>query len=416
MDMRKAQGLLVLMGSGELTGTMVEVHKTLLRRYGRDARAVFIDTPAGFQLNVTQIAERAQHYFRTRVQHPLEVVSYKTAQDCLGPAGAAAMHELSRSDYIFIGPGSPTYALQQWQGGPIPEIMVERIESGACLVAASAAALTVGRFTLPVYEIYKVGQELHWKDGLDILKCFGFDLVVVPHWNNAEGGNHDTRFCFMGAERFERLEAMLPRETGVLGLDEHTALIIDLAQPEAVIEGAGRITLRQNGREEVFAKGDPLPLALLRGDLTAGRAQSAGSQPPVRPSPPVLPEQEDVWRRLKDLEQGFKAGLEADETRKAAGFLLEVERLIWQNQDDLQESEALGAAREMLRELLVLLAARLTARPPFVPLVEALLTLRDDLREQKQYQTADAIRDSLNKVGIVVEDSDQGSAWYLDHR
>jgi len=55
-------------------------------------------------------------------------------------------------------------------------------------VAASAAALTIGRFTLPVYEIYKVGQDIHWVDGLDILSQFGLHLVVVPHWNNAEGG------------------------------------------------------------------------------------------------------------------------------------------------------------------------------------------------------------------------------------
>ncbi|MEJ2039411.1 MAG: hypothetical protein P8X55_10800 [Desulfosarcinaceae bacterium] len=104
------KGLLVLMGSGELTGTMVEVHKALLRRYGRDGRAVFIDTPAGFQLNVDHIAERAGDYFRTRVQHPLEVASCKSAASCRGPAGVQAMGKLSRADYIFIGPGSPSYA------------------------------------------------------------------------------------------------------------------------------------------------------------------------------------------------------------------------------------------------------------------------------------------------------------------
>ena len=85
-----------------------------------------------------------------------------------------------------------------------------RVEDGGCLVAASAAALTVGRFTMPVYEIYKVGTELNWAEGMNILGRFGFNLVVIPHWNNAEGGNHDTRFCYMGEPRFRKLEALLP--------------------------------------------------------------------------------------------------------------------------------------------------------------------------------------------------------------
>lgn len=414
--MQNVQGLLVLMGSGELTGTMVEVHKALLRRYGRDARAVFIDTPAGFQLNVDQIAEKAQHYFKTRVRHDLELVSCKSAQACLGADGARALHTLSRADYILIGPGSPTYALNQWRQGPIPDMMTRRIGAGACLVAASAAALTIGRFTLPVYEIYKVGQELHWADGLDILNHFGFNLVVVPHWNNAEGGNHDTRFCFMGEPRFRRLEAMLPDETGILGLDEHTALIIDLDRQQAAIEGIGRVTLRRRGREQVFSKGDALPLDLLRGGLAAGHARPAGPQPPPREEDRASSEKDAVWRQVHDLERRFQTGLDADDPRKAAGVLLEVERLIWRNQDLFQESDSLGAAREVLREMLVLLATRMAASPSLSSLVDALLGVRAQLRERKQWQAADAIRDSLNQAGIVVEDSENGSNWYFENR
>ena len=98
----------------------------------------------------------------------------------------------------------------------MPEILTQCVTNGGCLVAASAAALTVGRLTLPVYEIYKVGHDLHWVEGMDILGQFGFDLVVIPHWNNAEGGTHDTRFCFMGEPRFRRLESLIPEEVPVL--------------------------------------------------------------------------------------------------------------------------------------------------------------------------------------------------------
>ena len=55
--MPSGKGKIVLMGSGELTATMVEVHKSLLSRLQGTPQAAFIDTPAGFQLNVDQISK-----------------------------------------------------------------------------------------------------------------------------------------------------------------------------------------------------------------------------------------------------------------------------------------------------------------------------------------------------------------------
>jgi hypothetical protein len=67
------------------------------------------------------------------------------------------------------------------------------------LAFASAASIAVGRYALPVYEIYKVGADLHWVDGLDLFRVFGWELAIVPHWNNREGGDDlDTSRCFMG--------------------------------------------------------------------------------------------------------------------------------------------------------------------------------------------------------------------------
>ncbi|MGD8293937.1 MAG: hypothetical protein PVF37_19650, partial [Desulfobacterales bacterium] len=195
------KGKIVLMGSGELTATMVEVHKGLLDQLPGSAQATFLDTPAGFQLNVDQISNKAVEYFRVHVRQPMSVSSFKSHETITDFDARKTFHRLRQSNYILIGPGSPTYAVRHLKKSPIPDILVQSIQTGGCLVAASAAALTVGRWTLPVYEIYKVGQELHWIDGMDILGQFGFDLVVVPHWNNAEGGTHDTRFCFMGEPR-----------------------------------------------------------------------------------------------------------------------------------------------------------------------------------------------------------------------
>mgnify|MGYP002349086057 CR=1 FL=1 len=163
-----AKGTIVLMGSGELTATMVEVHKQLLARLGAGARAVFLDTPAGFQLNADQISARALAYFRNQVGCPMALASFKSRKALGALESEKAFLALRQADFILVGPGSPTYAVRQWEGTPIPDILARRIEEGACLVAASAAALTVGCRTLPVYEIYKVGADLGWVPGLEI--------------------------------------------------------------------------------------------------------------------------------------------------------------------------------------------------------------------------------------------------------
>ena len=207
--MASKKGKIVLMGSGELTPTMVDVHKKMLAGLPDSPNAVFLDTPAGFQLNVEEISRKAVDYFRIHFQQPLIVASYKSSKNTTAFEAETAFHLLRNANFVLIGPGSPTYTVRQFQETPISEILKKMIHSGGCLVAASAAALTMGRHTLPVYEIYKVGQEVHWFEGLDLLSSFGFNLVVVPHWNNAEGGTHDTRFCFMGEPRFQKLEALL---------------------------------------------------------------------------------------------------------------------------------------------------------------------------------------------------------------
>ena len=108
---------------------------------------------------------------------------------------------LRTSDYLFAGPGSPTYALQ-WANTDVPNIISNKLDQGGIVVFASAAALTIGACTVPVYEIYKCGHDPYWLDGLNILGAIGVDAVVIPHYDNAEGGHHDTRFCYLESDAF----------------------------------------------------------------------------------------------------------------------------------------------------------------------------------------------------------------------
>jgi len=410
------KGTIVLMGSGELTATMVEVHKEQLDRCGASPKAVFLDAPAGFQLNVDQISRRAIDYFKKRVGYPMTVASLKSAEDSTAYEAETAYHQLREADFILIGPGSPTYAVRQLQATPIPDILVDKVRSGGCLVAASAAALTMGRMTLPVYEIYKVGQDLHWVEGMDILGALGFNLVVVPHWNNAEGGTHDTRFCFMGEARFDRLAAMLPEDVSIIGIDEHTACIIDFDSGDARVRGIGSVLLRHGGREMIFEKGDRFPIDVLRGEsIDTDRTRPPRDNPKATRMDSKGADAR-FWDTVHSLRKSFLAGIEHYDAKAIVNALLELDRTLWQAQADLENEEFIIQGRETLRDLIVLLGPALKSRSAdpvaaLTPMIDELITLRNSFRQTRQWEAADAVRNSLERVGIIIDDTPEGARW-----
>ena len=170
---------------------------------------------------------------------------------------------------MFAGPGSPSYALAHWRAGPVAAALRDRVLAGHGLtVLASAAAATAGRFTVPVYEIYKAGGALRWLPGLDLLGLLGLTVAVIPHYDNAEGGRHDTRHCYLGEQRLAAMERELPADAAVLGVDEHTAMLIDLQTEGIEVRGRGGVTIRRAGDSVVLPSGHP-----------AGRGGTARSRP-----------------------------------------------------------------------------------------------------------------------------------------
>jgi cyanophycinase-like exopeptidase len=410
-------GRIVLMGSGELTATMVEVHKKMLARFSASPTAVFLDTPAGFQLNVDEISRKAVEYFRVHVQKQLNVASYKSSENTSGFEAETAFHMLRNADFVLVGPGSPTYAVRQLQKTPIPEILLNNIRSGGCLVAASAAALTMGRFTLPVYEIYKVGQNIHWIDGLDVLTPFGLNLVVIPHWNNAEGGTHDTRFCFMGEPRFQQLEKLLPDDAMILGIDEHTACIIDFNTQRIDIQGIGHVTIRKKGHEIKFGRKDQIPFEILVKEISQ-RDWKPKDLDDVEQTNDLNVSKESFLNKISLIEASFRKGLANHDQKDTTNAILELDSAIWKAQKDLEDEERISEAREILRDSLVLLGTELGASPRQIrkylsPLVEQMLQLRSRFRNEQKWSEADRIREVLQQSNIHVEDTKDGVQWHI---
>ena len=115
----------------------------------------------------------------------------------------------------------------------------------------------------------------------------------------------------------------------------------------------------------------------------------------------------------------FHKGLEEQEPRASTNALLELDRTIWQAQQDLESEEYISQARDTLRDLIVLAGNELSYSPAnqaecLTPLVAALLELRQTFRANEQWAEADAIRDILQSVNIAVEDAKNGSQWRLE--
>ena len=392
-------GLLVLMGSGETSPTMVEVHRAAARTLRAGARAVLLDTPYAFQENCADISARARRYFARSVGLEVEVA----------PSIAGA-------DWVFSGPGSPTYALDRWAASGVAGDLRARVRAReGVTVLASAAACTAGLATVPVYEIYKVGADPHWREGLDLLEPLGLQAVVIPHFDNAEGGTHDTRYCYLGERRLSRMERELPPGTAVLGIDEHTALIIDLASEEVRVAGRGGLTVRRSGAATVLPSGTRTDLAELR-RLAEGGA--AGGSPVMAPPQVEAPPAEvTLEESIRSCEETFAAVAGRDPMRAAEAVLdLEAEMVKWAA-DTEEDSGGVEQARELMRLLIARLgelaaesgrrSERLTA------LVEPLLELRAELRASGRYDVADALRAALVRGGVAVEDTPDGPRWSL---
>ncbi|WP_214411520.1 hypothetical protein [Sphaerisporangium fuscum] len=392
-------GVLVLMGSGETSPTMVEVHRSVVRRLGRAPDALLLDTPYAFQENRADISARAKRYFAESVGLAVEV-----AQDD---------RPVAEADWVFSGPGSPTYALDRWTtGGTGAELRARiHLRQGAT-VLASAAACTAGALVVPVYEIYKVGAEPHWREGLNLLGALGLTLAVIPHYDNTEGGTHDTRYCYLGERRLSAMERELPDDAAVLGIDEHTAVVIDLDAGTAQACGRGGVTVRRRGTQTVLPSGTVVSLGELR-ELAKGVSGLRAEPSAVPASSPDAAPGVTLAEAVKECEARFETA--GGDPAALVRSVLDLEAEITRWAADTEEDEGgVEQARAVLRHLVTRLGGMADPRTPeerFAPLVGPLVALRARLRSAGAYDVADAVRDALTQGGVALEDTPDGPRW-----
>jgi hypothetical protein len=364
-----SSGVLALLGSGETAPGMTKVHREIFARIP-NISAVNLDTAYGFQLNVPQMSEKLEEYFTTSLHVDVTTLHFSSFDRASELDRTLFKQQVRDANYVFAGPGSPTYALKQWSPLHFEDDLLNVLAEDGTLCFASAAALTLGAFTAPIYEVYKVGiEDPRWREGLNVLGRLGLDCVVIPHFDNSEGANYDTRFCYLGEPRLLELERQLPDGVATLGVDEHTAAILDFNQDTLTVKGRSNAYWRLGGDSLVLANGTTTSLE----DLRAHTPSSTLAQPPTETT--LRNDSPAALARLAS--EGGDIGLEA-------------------------------LAR------LVQLAS--TGGRGFIDpasLVEGVLSTRVAARASGQYGLADQLRDALTASGIEVNDSPDGTTWSL---
>ena len=260
-------GRIAFLGSGETSLAGGRIFESLARLIPDPLRIAILETPAGFELNASLVANRVADFLKTRLQNYKPIVDLIPARKQgteFSPDNPEILKPLLQANLIFMGPGSPTYTARQLRGTLAWDIIRARHRQGATLVFASAATISVGAWALPVYEIYKVGDDVHAKEGLDLFSDFGMNVSFVPHWNNAEGGiDLDTSRCFVGLERFEQWHKLLPAENIIVGLDEHSGVIMDCETGTCEVHGVSSVTVMKNKSMEMYPTGASFSLSEL---------------------------------------------------------------------------------------------------------------------------------------------------------
>ena len=423
--------ILTIMGSGETAPTMVGTHRRLTALLPSPVRAVVLDTPYGFQENAGELATRAVDYFKTSVNVDLRVAGLtrmKPSSDGQMPSPTQVergLRSVEDADYLFAGPGSPTYSIQQWSDTPIRNLLASKLKDGGVVTFASAAALTLGVRTVPVYEIYKVGVDPYWHDGLALLREIGVNASVIPHYDNAEGGSHDTRFCYLGERRLRVLESMMSADEFIIGVDEHTGLVINLDEERAEVVGNSTVTLRKGDRQVTFSTGESFALQVLRspefaaGGAPSGAARSsalaAEQSSDLRASSPAPT---SLLASVESSRAAFDAALAVGDADGAVEAVLTLESAIraW-SADTLQSDErdrAVATLRSMISRLgEIAISGLRDPRAVVGPFVEGLLAIRKTVRAEKRFDLSDVVRDQLLAAGVEVRDTKDGVEWVL---
>jgi len=130
---------------------------------------------------------------------------------------------------------------------------------------------------------------------------------------------------------------------------------------------------------------------------------------------------ETLLEKAQQARLGFENAMDDDfNTSAALGQMFELVRGINQARDAGVDHASLEQAQDALTHLTGVLGLRLVVEDDsareVAPFIELILEIRRELRETKQWELADQIRDHLQDLGVVIEDGKSGAQWHFVNR
>jgi cyanophycinase len=233
-------GPVALVGAGEFLPPMAEFDLALLAATDRPRPRVAIlptaSWPDGDDVYRRWVAMGVEHF--TALGAEVEPVLVRDRADAEDPAHAQAIGE---ADLVYVSGGKPGYLRETLEASRVGRAMLDASRAGAILVGCSAGAMLLGdrqwefrRRSLP--------WPLRWRRALGVVPS----VAVIPHYDA-----WPEPVCALMA-----LQA--PRGSGVLGIDEETAVVgLDGAWQ---VHGRGRVTVWRGRRRERFQAGETFRL------------------------------------------------------------------------------------------------------------------------------------------------------------
>src|SRR5436190_15403322 len=108
-------GQIAFLGSGETSLAGGRIFEALARNIKDPLRIALMETPAGFELNSAQVVGKVGDFMKTRLQNykpVVDVIPARKKNSAFSPDDPELLKPLLYANLIFMGPGSPTYAIR----------------------------------------------------------------------------------------------------------------------------------------------------------------------------------------------------------------------------------------------------------------------------------------------------------------
>ena len=127
--------------------------------------------------------------------------------------------------------------------------------------------------------------------------------------------------------------------------------------------------------------------------------------------------EQKLGEQIQAAKQGFIEAMDDDfNSAGALGHLFDLVRVLNQSRDAGANAEMVQRAQDTLGELMGVFGLRTERRADdqsaqAAPFIELLIEMRRELRAQKLWALSDLVRNRLNELGVVLEDSKDGTTW-----